>query len=66
MQNPTDYGFNPYKLMNKGDKMTIAEYCEYQKIYENEAECRVKFGDRMKGGKIFFAVNFEPSAGPLI
>jgi hypothetical protein len=30
-----DYGFNYTRLMNKEDKMTIAEYCEYQQIYDN-------------------------------
>jgi hypothetical protein len=52
--------------MNKGDKMTLADYCDYQHFYKDEAACREKFGDKMKGGKIFFAVNFEPSSGTLV
>ena len=38
--------------------MTIKEYCEYQKYFEDEGYCKDKFGDKLKGGKVFFAVNF--------
>lgn len=60
IQNPMDYGFNYTRMMNKGDKMTVAEYCDYQQIYDNETALKEKYGDKLKGGKIMFGVNFEP------
>ena len=66
IQNPLDFGFNSFKLINKDDKMTIKEYCEYQKYFEDEGYCKDKFGDKLKGGKVFFAVNFQPASGTII
>lgn len=35
IQNPMDYGFNINRLMNKGGRMTIQAYTNYQKNYND-------------------------------
>lgn len=57
-----DYGFNINKMTNVCGKMTIREYCEYQRNYKIEAFKKTKYGEQLKNGKVFFGVNFEPSS----
>ncbi len=58
IQNPMDYGFNIRKFTNISGKMTIKQYCEYQKHVNDETYKQKTFGDSLKNGKIYFGVNF--------
>ena len=62
IQNPCDFGFNPYRMKNKSFNMFVKDYFEYQEIYENPDKMKEYIHiQHLKKGQVFFGVNFEPA-----